>query len=169
MHLARLPCLFIVATILMVGEIPAHGQIKDPWVFKVIPATQRPRFIARLNLYLEYSLQDRQANLETLYSEEELCGMCKGNRECVDNCRPPMIAQVPEGYRATLLALRPQKIKQYTAAPYWNYSIDAEQEERVSWKGKPPHVVKSKVRLFAVYEHGDWFFSLLSIGGLIKL
>ena len=78
-----------------------------------------------------------------------------------------MTAQVPDGYTAVLIALRPRKVERYTAAPYWNYSIDAEQQERVSWKGKPPHVVKSKVRLFAVYERGDWYFSLLSIGGLI--
>ncbi len=80
-----------------------------------------------------------------------------------------MTAQAPEGYGSALLALKPLKVKPYTATPYWNYSIDAEQKERVSRKGKPPHVVKSKVRLFAVHKNGDWFFSLLSVGSLIKL
>ncbi len=169
MKIVRLPSLLLATTIVLVGYISARGQIKDQKIFQIIPTGQRESFIARLNLYIEYSVADQQAKLETLYSEGELCGLCKGKRECVDDCRPPMIAQVPEGYAAVLVALRPRKIERYTAAPYWNYSIDAEQQERVSWKGKPPHVVKSKVRLFAVYEHGDWFFSLVSVGGLLNL
>jgi hypothetical protein len=122
-----------------------------------------------LALYIEYSVKDQQDKLETLYDEDTLCSMCKGKRECIDNCRPPMTAQAPEGYGSVLLALKPLKVKPYTATPYWNYSIDAEQKERVSWKGKPPHVVKSKVRLFAVYGHGDWYCSLVSIPAMIWL
>ena len=169
MKIVRLPCLLLATTILLVGYTSARGQIKDQKIFEIIPAAQRGNFITRLNLYIEYSLADQQAKLETLYSEAELCGLCKGRRECIDDCRPPMTAQVPERYAAVLIALRPRKIERYTAAPYWNYSIDAEQQERVSWNGEPPHVVKRTVRLFAVYERGNWFFSLVSVGGLIKL
>src|SRR5262244_3861950 len=100
----------------------------------MIPAVQRASFIARLSLYIDYSLADQQSKLETLYSEGELCGLCKGKGECIDDCKPPMTAQFPEGYAASVIALRPRKIERYTAAPYWHYSIDADQEERVSWK-----------------------------------
>jgi len=169
MKIVRLPGLLLATTIVLVGYVSARAQIKDQKIFENIPAAQRASFIARLSLYIEYSVKDQQAKLETLYSEGELCGLCKGKRECVDDCRPLMIAQVPEGYSAVLIALRPRKVKRYTAAPYWNYSIDAEQKERVSWKGKAPWVRTSKVRLFAVYEHGDWYFSLVSVDANIML
>jgi hypothetical protein len=169
MQITRLPFLVFELTILLLCSIPSYGQIEDQKVFNLIPPSQRASFISRLALYIEYSVKDQQDKLETLYDEDTLCSMCKGKRECIDNCRPPMTAQVPEGYSSVLVALRPRKVEPYTAAPYWNYSIDAEQKERVSWKGKPPHVVKSKVRLFAVHKNGDWFFSLLSVGSLIKL
>jgi hypothetical protein len=169
MPMVRLPLLLLALTMLLVCSIPASGQIKDQKIFVIIPTSQRARFIERLNLYVEYSLSNQQDKLEALYSEGELCGLCKGKTECVENCKPGMTVQVPEGYSAVLIALRPRRVKRYTAAPYWNYSIDAEQEERVSWKGKPPHVVKNKVRLFAVYERGDWYFSLISIPATIWL
>jgi hypothetical protein len=169
MKIARLSFLLLGLTILLVRYVPAYGQIKDQKIFELIPATQRASFIARLNLYIDYSLRGQQTKLETLYDEDTLCGLCKGKRECIDNCTPPMIAQVPEGYSAVLVALRPLKVKPYTAATYWDYSIDAEQAESVSWRGEPPHVVKSEVRIFAVYKHGEWYFSLVSIQGMIWL
>jgi len=147
----------------------AQAQIKNRKIFDVIPASQRAQFIARLSLYIEYSLKDHQAELETLYNKETLCGICKGETKCIDECMPPMTVEVPEGYAATLIALKPRKVTSYSMAHYWDYSIDADQQERVSWKGKPPHIVKSKVRLFAVYENGDWYFSLVSIPGIVWL
>ena len=122
----------IAASLLLASWLSAQAQIKDQKIFDIIPAAQRENFIARLHLYIEYSLADQQSKLETLYSEAELCGLCKGKRECVDDCKPPMTAEYPEGYAATLIALQPQKVERYTATPYWHYSIDAEQQERVS-------------------------------------
>ena len=138
-------------------------------MFEIIPAAQRASFIARLNLYIDYSLANEQSKLEKLYSEAELCGLCKGTRECVDNCKSPMTLQVPEGFTSVMVALKPKMVKPYTLTKEWAYYIDADRKERVSWKGHSPSIVSDKVRLFAVYENGDWFFSLLSIGGLIKL
>jgi len=169
MKIARLPFLLLGLTILLAGYVPAYGQIKDQKLFELIPATQRASFIARLNLYIEYSLEDQPTKLETLYSEGELCGLCRGKRDCIDNCKPPMTLQVPEGFTSVMVALKPVKVKPYTLTNDWAYYIDAERKERVSWKGHGPRVVKDKVRLFAVHQNGDWFFSLLSIGGLIKL
>jgi hypothetical protein len=165
----RRPSLVIATSLLLFGWIPARAQIKDQKIFETIPAAQRSSFIARLSLYIDYSLSGQQSRLETLYSEDELCSLCKGKRECIDNCSPAMTAEVPEGYTALLIALQPRQIERYTAAPYWHYSIDADQVERVSWKGKPARDVKSKVRLFAVFERGDWYFSLISIPAMIWL
>ena len=114
-------------------------------------------------------MANEQSKLETLYSEAELCGLCKGKRDCIDNCRPPMTLQVPEGFNSVMVALKPTKMGRYTLTHDWAYYIDADRQERVSWKGHAPGIVNDKVRLFAVYEKGDWFFSLLSIGPLIDL
>ena len=80
-----------------------------------------------------------------------------------------MTLQVPEGFDSVMVALTPTKVAPYTLTKDWAYYMDAEREERVSWKGHGPRIVKDKVRLFAVHENGDWFFSLLSIGPLIDL
>lgn len=165
----RLLLLLISASLLLLDCIPARTQIKDQNMFEIIPAAQRASFIARLNLYIDYSLANEQSRLETLYSEAELCGLCKGKRECIDNCKSPMTVQLPEGFTSVMISLKPTKVKPYTATKDWAYYIDADRKERVSWKGHTPRIVKDKVRLFAVYEKGDWFFSLLSIGDLIKL
>jgi hypothetical protein len=169
MPIMRFPFLPTALLITLVCFVPGYCQIENQKLFTPVPTSQRESFIARLNLYIEYSLKDQQDKLETLYDEDTLCSLCKGKPECVDNCRPPMTAEVPEGYRSVLVALRPRKVKPYTATPSWNYCVEAEQQERVNWKNKPSHIVKSKVRLFAIYKNGDWFFSLLSTGGLIKL
>ena len=169
MKIVRLPGLLLATTIVLFGCVSARGQIKDQKIFEIIPAAQRESFIARLNLYIEYSLGNQQSKLETLYSEVELCGLCKGKRECIDNCKPGMTLQVPEGFTSVMVALKPTRLKPYTATRDWVYYIDAERKERVSWKDHGPRIVKDKVRLFAVYENGNWFFSLLSIDALIKL
>ena len=58
-----------------------------------------------------------------------------------------MTMQVPEGYNSVLVEFNPTEVKPYKV---WNsdFCIEAEQRERVSWKGKAPHIVKSKVRVF---------------------
>jgi hypothetical protein len=165
----RRPSLIIAANLLLIAWISGHAQIKDQKIFDFVPVDQRPRFVARLKLYIEYSLTNQQSKLEELYSETDLCGLCKGKRECVDNCRPPMTLQVPEGFTSIMVALTPTKVAPYSLTKDWGYYIDADRKERVSWKAHGPRVVKDKVRLFAVHENGDWFFSLLSIGPLIEL
>jgi MOSC domain-containing protein len=169
LHAARLPLLLIALVTMLACSVPAYSQIENQKLFTRIPAPQRKSFIARLNLYIEYSIKDQQDKLETLYDEDTLCSLCKGKRECVNNCGPSMTVEMPEGYSSVLVTLRPRKVRPYAATRDWNYYIDAEQKERVSWEGHAPRLVKSRVRLFAVYQGGDWFFSLLSIGGLIKL
>ena len=73
--------LLIAATFLLLAWVPAQAQIKDQKIFEVVAAAQRTSFIARLNLYIEYSLANQQSKLEQLYSEIDLCGLCKGKRE----------------------------------------------------------------------------------------
>jgi hypothetical protein len=122
-----------------------------------------------LNLYIEYSLKNQQDKLEALFDEKTLCSACKGKRDCIDNCAPPMQVDVPEGFNSLMLALKPIKVTRYNTDADWDYSIDIQQRERVSWKGKRAHVAKSKVRLFAVYQRGDWYFSFISIQGMVYL
>jgi hypothetical protein len=76
-----------------------------------------------------------------------------------------MMGQVPEGYNSVLIEFKPTEIKPYKYDGTWDYAIEIEQNERVSWKGKAPHIVKSKVWMFAVYQNGDWHFSLVSVNG----
>jgi hypothetical protein len=149
--------------------IPAYGQAKDEKLFAAVPVAQRARFAARLNQYIEYMLTNQQDKLLGLYDEQTLCSMCKSKRKCEEDCYPPMVAQVPEGYDAVLVEFKPFEIKPYKYAGNADFYIEVEQKEQVSWKGKAPHIVKSKVRMFAVYENGDWYFSLVSIGPLIDL
>lgn len=111
----------------------------------------------------------QEDKLSELYDEDTVCSLCKGKAKCVENCTAPMVVEAPEGYSAAVVEFKPKRVKTYRYDAIWNYYIDVEQKERVSWKGKAPHIVKSKVRMFAVYQNGDWYFSLVSIGPLVDL
>jgi hypothetical protein len=126
-----------------------------------VPVQQRERLISRLNQYVEYLRTGRQDKLFELYDEDTVCSLCKGKPECVEGCHPPGVVEVPEGFSAVLLELRPRSVKPYKGS-YWQYQIEAERKERVSWKGRAPRIVKKKVTLFAVHQHGDWRFSPVS-------
>ena len=140
---------------------PAYGQARDAKAFRVVPLPQRERFITRLNQYVEYLRTSQQDKLSELYDEDTLCSLCKGKPECVGGCHLPGVVEVPEGFSAVLLELKPRQVEPYKDE-YWQYQIEAEQKERVSWKGRAPHTVKKKVILFAVYQNGDWHFSPIS-------
>jgi hypothetical protein len=169
MPIARVLYLLIGLLITLICFVSSYGQSENERVFAAVPIPQRAGFIARLNLYIEYSLKNEQGKLLALYDEETVCSLCKGKSKCIEDCAPPMVAEVPESYDAVLVEFKPKQIKRYKHDAIWNYYIELDQKERVSWKSKPSHIVKSRVRLFAVFQNGDWFFSLVSIGGLIKL
>ncbi len=169
MQIARLLYPTLAATALLVCFTPICGQIENQKIFNVIPLPQRERFVSRLNLYIEFSLSNQQDKLEALFDEKTLCSACKGKRECVDNCAPPMQLEVPEGFNFLTLALKPLKVARCRTDADWDYVIDIQQKERVSWKGNRVHVEKSKVRLFAVYQRGDWYFSFITIQGMVYL
>ena len=148
----------------------AYGQVEvgGPKVFNVVPRPQRERFISRLNQYVAYLQTGQQDKLSDLYDEDTLCSLCKGKPECIEDCHPPGVVEVPEGFSSVLLELKPRSVKPYKGS-YWQYQIEAEQKERVSWKGKAPHTVKKKVRLFAAHQNGDWHFSPISEPHMIWL
>jgi hypothetical protein len=168
MNLTRLPFLIFVPVILLLCLNPASAQIQNRKIFDAIPVSQRDRFIARLNLYIDYLLKNDQTKLETLYDEDTLCGLCKGKRECIDDCRPPMTADVPEAYLETTVAFTPRDVKP-DRRNNQTYSVEVEERDRVSWKGKPPWTRKTTVHVYAVFERGDWYFSLVSIPGTVLM
>ena len=143
------------------------AQIQNEKVFSVVPLAQRQRLIERFNLYVDHLIKTDQPSLERLYDEQTLCSLCKGN--CVEDCAPPMTVEVPKGFRSVILGFRPIKVSPYSPNGIWDYAIDVEQTERLSWEGKPPHSIKNKVRVFAVYQRGDWYFSPISIAGMVYL
>jgi hypothetical protein len=155
--------------IALVCCVLSYGQTKKEKTFAAVPVAQRARFIERLNLYIEYSLQGQQDKLLALYDAETVCSLCKDKSKCIEDCVPPMMAEVPEGYNSVMVEFKPMEVKPYKYDAIWDYYIEVEQKERVSWKGKAPYLVKSKVRMFAVYQNGDWSFSLVSVGPLIDL
>jgi hypothetical protein len=152
---------------LLISSTVAFGQHVNQKVFSSLPANQRQRFIERLDLYIARLLRNNQSGLNELYNEETLCSLCKG--KCTQDCAPPMTVEVPKSFRSELLEFRPINISAYGSEGNWDYSIEVEQKERLSWEGKPPRIVKHKVRMFAVYEKGDWYFSLVSVPGMIYL
>lgn len=147
----------------------ASGQIDQKDMFTAIPAESRLRFAERLNQYVEFVLKGDQKSLLKLYDENTLCSLCRGKKECIDDCPPPMKVEMPKGFKSALIEFKPIEVKPYTYAGSWDFYVDVEQTERVSWKGKPSHSVKSKVRLFAAYQKNDWYFSLVSVNGMIYL
>jgi hypothetical protein len=168
MTLTRLPFLLFAPIILLLCVNPSFAQIQNRKIFDAIPVSQRERFISRLDLYIEYLLKNEQTKLETLYDEETLCGLCKGKRECIDDCRPPMTADVPEAYAETTVAFTPRGVERDRRKGQ-SYSIQVEEQDRVSWKGKPPWIRKATVHLYALFERGDWYFSLVAIPGTILM
>ena len=167
MNLTRVPVLLFGSLIVLSCLNPARAQINDRKIFDSIPVSQRERLISRLNLYIEYLLTNQQSKLETLYDDETLCGLCKGKRECIKNCAPPMTADVPAGYSETTVTFTPRALKPDRRAQ--SYAIEIEEQDRVSWKGKPPFIRKTTVHLYVVFERGDWYFSLVAIPGTVLM
>jgi len=156
-----------LAFVLAIAWTSSFGQVPDEKAFSSVPVPQRPRLIARLNLYIDLLMKNNQSALTEMYDEETLCSLCMG--KCLEDCAPPMRLEVPKGFRSVILAFVPVRVSPYEYDGIGDYSIEVEQTERLSWKGKPPHVVKNKVKVFAVYQRGDWYFSPVSIPGMIYL
>jgi len=167
MNLTRSSFLLFGSLILLLCLTPARAQVNDRKIFDAIPVSERERFISRLNLYVDYLLTNQQSKLETLYDEDTLCGLCKGKGDCTKNCFPPMTADVPEGYAETIVSFSPRAIKP-DREPH-TYAIEVEEQDRVSWKGKPPWIRKTTVHLYVVFERGDWYFSLVAIPGTVLM
>ena len=102
---------FLLATVLiaLVCFVPSYAQTNNEKIFAAVPIAQRARFIERLNLYIEYSLNRQQDKLLELYDEETVCSLCKGKSKCTEECAPPMVAEVLEGYNSVLVNLSQQK------------------------------------------------------------
>ena len=68
---------FLLATVLiaLVCFVPSYGQTNNEKIFAAVPIAQRARFIERLNLYIEYSLNRQQDKLLELYDEETVCSL----------------------------------------------------------------------------------------------
>jgi hypothetical protein len=167
MNLNRLPFLVFGSLILFLCLVPARAQINDRKIFDAIPVSERARerLIFRLKLYVNYLLTNQRSKLETLYDKDTLCGLCKG--ECTKDCAPPMIAEVPEGYAEITIAFMPRAIKP-DREPH-TYAIEVEEHDRVSWKGKPPFTRKTAVHVYAIFERGDWYFSVVAIPGTVLM
>lgn len=167
MNLIRIPYLLFASLLVLLCLNPARAQIKGRKIFDSLLVSERERFISRLNLYIEYLLTNRQSKLETLYDEDTLRGLCKGKRECTKDCAPPMTVGVPEGYKETTVAFTPRAVKPDRRPQ--SYAIEVEEQDRVSWKGKPPWIRKTTVHVYAIFEHGDWHFSLVAIPGTVLM
>src|ERR1051325_3886964 len=167
MRSVKLPLLLIAVSLLLLAYVPARAQIKDQKMFDVIPAAQRPGLIPRLHLYVEYLLTRQQSKLETLYDEDTLCRVCKGKQNFAENCAPPMTVEVPEGYAETIVDFKPRAIK-LDREPQ-SYAIEVEEQDRVSSKGKRPWIRKTTVHVYALFERGDWYFSLVAIPGTVLM
>src|ERR1700730_1591923 len=151
----------VSASLLLATSTFAFGQIKDE-MLAVIPATQRPRFVTRLNLYIEYRLKGQEEKLKALYDEETLCSMCLGKKECVDECSPPMTLYVPKGFDSQIVVLKPVSVE-VIAGEHDGYKIKAIQRERVDYYGNGKHKVWQKtVSREARFQNNEWYFSMIA-------
>ena len=78
-----------------------------------------------------------------------------------------MTADVPEGYSETTVTFAPRALKPDRRPQ--SYAIEIEEQDRVSWNGKPPWIRKTTVHLYAVFERGNWYFSLVAIPGTVLM
>jgi hypothetical protein len=151
----------VAACLLLATPTFAFGQIKDE-MLAVIPATQRPRFVTRLNLYIEYKLKGQEEKLKALYDEETLCSICLGKKECVDECSSPMTLDVPKGFDSQIVVLKPVSVE-VIAGEHDRYKIKAIQRERVDYYGNGKHKVwKKTVSIEARFQNNEWYFSLIA-------
>ncbi len=158
--------LVTILALLFISPV-ASGQAPNGRIFTAVPVVQRQRFIERLNIYIDLLIKNNEPKLIELYDEETLCSLCRG--KCSEDCAPPMVVEVPKGFRSVLLEFKPFKVSPYCSQGIWGYSIEVDQRERLSLYGKQTHIVKHKVRMFAVYEKGDWYFSPVSAPGMVYL
>ena len=112
----------------------ASGQVSNGRIFTAVPVVQRQRFIERLNLYIDLLIKNNEPKLIELYDEETLCSLCRG--KCSEDCAPPMVVEVPKGFRSVLLEFKPFKVSPYCSQGNWGYSIEVDQRERLSLYGK---------------------------------
>ena len=151
----------VAACLLLAISTFAFGQIKDE-MLAVIPATQRPRFVTRLDLYIEYKLRREEEKLQALYDEETLCSMCLGKKECVEECAPPMTLDVPKGFESRIVALKPISVE-VIAGEHDRYKIKAIQRERVDYYGNGKYKIwKKTVSIEARFQKNEWYFSLIA-------
>lgn len=149
------------ACLLLAISAFAFGQIKDD-MLAAVPATQRARFVTRLNLYIDYKLKGEEENLKALYDEETLCSMCLGRKECVEECAPPMKLEVPKGFESRIVVLKPISIE-VIAAEHDRYKVKAIQRERVDYYGNGKYKIwKKTVSIEARFQNNEWYFSLIA-------
>jgi hypothetical protein len=151
----------VAACLLLTTSTLASGQIKAE-ILAVIPVTQRPRFVKRLNLYIEYKLKGQEEKLQALYDDETLCSMCLGKKECVDECAPPMTLDVPKGFESRIVVLKLISIG-VIAGEHDRYKIKAIQRERVDYYGNGRYKIwKRTVSVEARFQNNEWYFSLIA-------
>jgi len=160
-------CLFLILAL----AAPASCPRGDDRIFAPVPAEQRARFKERLALYIQYTRgdEDKEDKLYGLYDEQTLCSLCRGKAECVRDCVPPMTMDLPKGARVRLLKLKPIAVEPVPGEP-GRYKIEVEQKQRVTYDtGERSRIWKKTVSIYATFQNGDWYFSLIYEPGILLL
>jgi hypothetical protein len=160
--------LIVIQVLTLVGASPAVGRPQDRSKFGAVPEDTRDRFVQRLILYIKYELKQNTEGLQTLYDAKTLCTLCRGSQECVDDCLPAMPVDWGDIEGFTQLRLRVLGVQAAKYRPN-ALEISPEQEQRIERRNHKPRNVKSKVRVYAIFERDDWYFSLVTVGGYISL
>ena len=145
-----------------------QARPKGDRTYEVVPSETRERFIAKLQLYLLYERQNKTDELKTLYNAKTLCVLCLGSRECEEDCAPPMELDLSHLEEHTTVSYRVLEVRR---AKYYPEEIEIQLEcvKRLKQRGRAARLVKSKVRVYASFERGDWYFSLITIDGQLML
>jgi len=148
--------------------LPAQARSAENTLYKAVPAEQRERFAARLNAYIQAWQRNDQEELTKLYDTETLCSLCLGSERCQQDCSAPTELDTGDVEDRTALSLRVLEVHQAKYYPE-KLRISLETVERIRGRGRAVRVVKAKVRLYAEFERGDWYFSLITVGGELIL
>ncbi len=161
----RCRTLFLLSVLIL---NPVHAQVRGDHRYDVVPSETRKRFISRLELYLRYSTHTDTDHLKVLYTTETLCSICLGSKECEEDCSLSMELDLTYLEELTTIGYRVLQLKRARYRPD-ETEIVLERVERLKEHAKPAKLITSKVRLYASFERGDWYFSLITVDGQLML